>query len=210
MYFRMSPFVNIHTHACNSTDNSLVIYNKASKDERVQAPHLSSFGLHPWAVTDAKQIDDFCAELEKELIAKSFTCVGECGIDRKNSADIDLQIYAFEKQLQLAQKYNAPVIIHCVGAFYDMLPLFSKNNINVPLIFHKYTGNQTITKLLLAYNSFFSYGRIISVPKLVDLWRNIPLQHIFLETDTNNEVTIEEMYDSLSQIIDLDKHSLQA
>jgi TatD DNase family protein len=39
---------------------------------------------------------------------------------------MELQQSVFEQQLLLAQKYNKPVIIHCVAAFQEVIEIKNK------------------------------------------------------------------------------------
>jgi TatD DNase family protein len=45
--------------------------------------------------------------------------VGECGLDKRIAIPIELQQLVFEKQLVLAQKYNKPVVLHCVASLMN-------------------------------------------------------------------------------------------
>jgi TatD DNase family protein len=47
--------------------------------------------------------------------------VGECGLDKRIAIPIELQQLVFEKQLVLAQKYNKPVVLHCVASFDELI-----------------------------------------------------------------------------------------
>jgi TatD DNase family protein len=44
---------------------------------------------------------------------------------------------SFEKQLLLAQKYNKPVVIHCVAAFQEVDK--KRLKISVPMIIHGFS-----------------------------------------------------------------------
>ena len=48
--------------------------------------------------------------------------IGEIGLDRKNEAvDFGLQLEFFEEQLAIARETDLPAVIHCRGAFNELI-----------------------------------------------------------------------------------------
>ena len=60
---------------------------------------LAAVGIHP------QEIDNNLNDLEK-LITDDVVAVGECGLEFIDNVDKEKQIIYFEKQIELAQKYN--------------------------------------------------------------------------------------------------------
>jgi TatD DNase family protein len=89
-------------------DSSKKAIELAEKHEHLYA----SVGLHPGYVTQ----EAFDTEAFENLIQNpNVVAVGECGLDYFRSEDAqvhELQKEVFTKQVELAQKYNKPLMIH--------------------------------------------------------------------------------------------------
>ncbi|MFO7626792.1 MAG: TatD family hydrolase [Candidatus Fermentibacteraceae bacterium] len=80
---------------------------------------LTAFGVHPWKASEG--VDE--ALLEEALAGAS--AVGEIGLDWKVQIPKTLQLDCLEIQLRLARKLDLPVLLHCRGAFGELLELLS-------------------------------------------------------------------------------------
>ena len=80
---------------------------------------LTAFGVHPWKASEG--VDE--AMLEKALAGAS--AVGEIGLDWKVAIPRSIQMDCLETQLRLARKLGLPVLLHCRGAFGELLELLS-------------------------------------------------------------------------------------
>jgi TatD DNase family protein len=94
----------------------------------------------------------------------------------------------FEKQLVLAEKYRKPVVIHCVAAFQEVIAIKKKMNISVPMIIHGFSKNKETAEQLIANGFYISFGKyLLRNPELELVFKNIPKERFFLETDTIEE-----------------------
>ncbi|KAF5297934.1 hypothetical protein FQR65_LT19644 [Abscondita terminalis] len=73
-------------------------------------------GIHPWYIV-ADRVEDDLAVIEEKIQTSNCLAVGECGLDKRIEIPFSLQEQVFRKQLALAQKYQKPVVIHCVASF---------------------------------------------------------------------------------------------
>lgn len=80
---------------------------------------ITAFGVHPWKASEG--VD--AALLEETLAGAS--AVGEIGLDWKVPIPKELQLDCLEAQLRLARKLDLPVLLHCRGAFCELLELLS-------------------------------------------------------------------------------------
>ena len=120
--------------------------------------------------------------------------VGECGLDKRIETPIDLQVSVFEKQLQLAEKYKKPVVIHCVAAFQEVIEVKKRLGISVPMIIHGFSKNSALAKQLLDSGFYLSFGKyLLRNAELESVFINVPNDRFFLETDTIEE-GIREVY----------------
>ena len=126
--------------------------------------------------------------IESKLKEPNCLAVGECGLDKRIDISMDLQQSVFEKQLFLAQKYQKPVVIHCVAAFQELIDIIRKENITVPILIHGFSKSEQLAKQLLDNGFYISFGKyLLRNLELESVFKNIPNDRFFLETDTIDE-----------------------
>ena len=134
--------------------------------------------------------------MESKLQEPNCLAAGECGLDKRIEIPMELQQLVFEKQLLLAQKYQKPVVIHCVAAFQELIAITKKLNISVPILIHGFSKNEQLAKQLLENGFYISFGKYLlqsrpeasgSGTELETVFRTIPTNRFFLETDTLEE-----------------------
>ncbi len=146
-----------------------------------------SAGVHPWYVTDK---DRGVAELLAAERSKGrMIAVGEIGLDRKiPSPPFDLQREVFMEQMKFAVDCNLPVIIHCRGAFNELMECI--NITGVPRrggTVHAFSGSVDIARALIAKGLSFSMGGTLTYRnsrKRSDVLKFIYPGHFLLETDS--------------------------
>lgn len=186
-------FFNCHTHQSSAKEGVLEMVNQYPKefDEKVA---FYSIGIHPWYI-DESSISEELKVIEEKLQAQNCFALGECGLDKRVKVDLKLQETVFEKQLLLAEKYQKPVIIHCVAAFQEVIAITKKLKISVPLIIHGFSKNTQVAQQLLDNGFYLSFGKyLLKNPDLESVLWKVPDDRFFLETDTVAE-TIEEVYE---------------
>jgi TatD DNase family protein len=167
----ISPSVNL--------DSALKIIEISKKFENV----LPMIGIHPSEIDnfkneDLNQLEDF---IKKEKIIG----IGEIGLDYTYKTDKNKQKEIFEKQLQLAEKYKLPVVLHIRETFNDIFEILKKFKV-IP-IWHSCTGNLEEVEKFLEYGGFISFSGIITFKnanRLREIVKIVPLERIFLETDS--------------------------
>ena len=185
-------FFNLHTHKATNSNSVLELVNQYPWKFIENIPHFS-IGIHPWYI-DLNRIERDLEIIEQKLQTKNCLALGECGLDKRIEIDFDLQIKVFESQLKLAQKYQKPVIIHCVSAFQELIEIKNRLQISVPIIIHGFSKNQILANQLIANGFYLSFGKYLFLnPDLEFVFKNSPLEKIFLETDTISQ-NIEEVY----------------
>lgn len=143
--------------------------------------------------------------LEKLAQHKKVVAVGECGLDfyerevPLTEAVRARQREGFLVQLQIADKYRLPVIIHCRNAYEEVYEILKDHNSQFSTpdsrsILHCYQGDTDITKKFLELpNVFFSFTGNITYPvkqalagtrgDLTETVKLVPLDRLFTETD---------------------------
>ena len=190
-------FFNFHTHQFTNQSNILELVNQYPQDFDASIPFYS-IGIHPWYIKE-EQIDTDLKITEEKLQTKNCLALGECGLDKRIEIPLEQQITVFEKQLTLAEKYNKPVVIHCVAAFQEVIEIKKRLKISAPMIIHGFSKNSQIASQLIKEGFYISFGKyLLKNPDLKAVFQNVPNDRFFLETDTIEE-SIRQVYDLAAQ-----------
>ncbi len=144
----------------------------------------TAYGLHPWAVLndfDVFDIDEFNLLLDKA----NPVAVGEIGLDFKVDVDRVKQMDIFVKQLDLARDRKLPALLHCRGAFDEMLHIL-KNYQDVTLVVHAFTRGVKLAERFLDLGSYLAFGGAATRDKAKQCRQSIkyaPEDRILFETD---------------------------
>ena len=179
-------FINLHTHQFTNQKDVLEVVNQYPQEFDATIPNYS-IGIHPWYIVEERLEEDFKV-LESKLQDENCLAVGECGLDKRIEIPMALQQMVFEKQLALAEKYQKPVVVHCVAAFQEVIAIKKKMGISVPMLIHGYAKNEETAKQLLANGFYISFGKLLlQNVALKSVFNSIPNERLFLETDTIKE-----------------------
>lgn len=179
-------FFNLHTHQSLIQADVLELVNQYPQEFDASIPNYS-IGIHPWHIVEDR-IDEDLSIIESKLKDEKCLAIGECGLDKRIEYPIALQQMVFEKQLALAEKYRKPVVIHCVAAFQEVIATKKKMAISVPMIIHGFSKNKETAEQLIANGFYISFGKyLLRNPELELVFKSIPKERLFLETDTIEE-----------------------
>ena len=179
-------FFNLHTHQSSNQLDVLELVNQYPQEFDASIPSYS-IGIHPWYIVEDR-IDEDLEIIESKLIDEKCLAIGECGLDKRIEIPMALQQMVFEKQLALAEKYKKPVVIHCVAAFQEVIAIKKKMAISVPMIIHGFSKNKETAEQLIANGFYISFGKyLLRNPELELVFKSIPKERLFLETDTIEE-----------------------
>lgn len=147
---------------------------------------FAMMGLHPCSV----QPDTWQHELqvvEKWLGVRTWAGIGETGIDLywdKNT--LEIQQIAFARQCEWAKDLQRPVIIHSREANREAIEIVRKaQDGRLRGIFHCFSGTLDEAREMIDLGFMLGIGGTLTYPKseLPGLLREIPLEHLVLETD---------------------------
>lgn len=142
-----------------------------------------ALGIHPEAVKNYTKNDlDF---IEKNITNSKIVAIGEIGIDyHYGKDDRDEQIVLFKKQLELAQRYNLPVIIHSRDATEDTINILK--NFKLKGVIHSFTGSYETAQIYLKMGFLLGINGVITFKncKLKEVVERLSLKNIVLETDS--------------------------
>lgn len=145
-----------------------------------------SIGLHPTEVEDNWQ--QILSRMEA-MLPGNFVAIGEVGIDLYHDASHrEEQKNAFAEQLNWAQRFGLPVIIHCREGLDDTIDVIGNLTGELPpLIFHSFTGGvEDVRKIRAICDPWFGINGVVTfknAPLLREALPEIGLKKILLETD---------------------------
>ena len=144
-------------------------------------------GLHPCDVK-SDTYEHELAFVENKLLEEKFAAVGEIGLDLYwDTTTLELQKYAFIKQINLAKKFKLPIIIHIRDAFKEALEILEKEkDSDLYGIVHCFSGNLEQAKQFIDLGFYLGIGGVVTFKngKIDKFLKEIPLENIVLETDS--------------------------
>ncbi|MDE5421568.1 TatD family hydrolase [Ancylomarina sp. DW003] len=196
-----TPYIDVHTHHLQKVEGviSVVNYCTGQLGDSVELHNSISMGLHPWHI-EKEEGKTSLERLKKAANKTQVIAIGEIGLDRIISTPLSIQEEFFRDQVEIAEELNKAVIIHCVKCFSELLSLKKRLKPNTDWIIHGYRNNQHIAQSLLAQNCFISFGEALLFDiKVQNIFKALPLNRIFLETDESNHSVIE-IYNKAAEI----------
>lgn len=169
----IGPYIDIHTHHPTS------------------ATTLHAVGVHPWQAA--------IESLPSEVAIMAAEAVGEIGLDKVCAVDFEQQKAVFAAQLDLAERFAKPVVLHCVRAFEEVMRCLEGRTLPA-VIFHGFIGSKEQAERALQRGYYLSFGvRTARSPKSVEALRYTPLDRLFVESD--EEMTpIETIYEEMATL----------
>lgn len=157
-----------------------------------------AFGLHPLFLHQHSESD--IAELEKQVVSTACIAIGECGLDRyclqhtahseknKEDAFASQQLY-FEAQLNIAARYDLPVIVHARQAVEDVILSIRKCTTTRGVV-HSFNGSMQQATRLIDLGYRLSFGGAATYPratKIRSLIKKLPIESVLIETDAPDQ-----------------------
>jgi TatD DNase family protein len=189
-------YINIHGHRQASSIEEWVMMNLMAKDfppEDIENGFYS-VGFHPYNVGRVDE-EDTLNRVRSALDHPRVLAIGEIGLDKSIEAPMDDQMRIFEKQVEIAESANLPVILHVVRAFNEMIGFMKTHQPMVPMIIHGYNGSAPMAGELVKAGFMISFGQAITREhsKIVEALQKVPVEKMFLETD-EGDMDIREIY----------------
>jgi TatD DNase family protein len=154
----------------------------------------AALGLHPIHVLE----ENFEREKYHSLIrtnGRIIKAIGETGLDYfHNKQSQKQQKEVFLEHLELAQKFNLPVILHCRGeknnpkqAYKELLMIIDKLPFKLKGEIHCFSANWQIAQNFLDLGFYLGFTGVITFPnvsqELIEVVEKAPLDKILIETD---------------------------
>lgn len=152
----------------------------------------SIIGISPNDVPESIcEVDEYILKIEDLLNEDNnnkVVAIGEIGLDYHwNKENKEIQSKIFIKQIELANKYNLPIVIHTREAVDDTIKILKENPVNKKGVFHCCPLNRELVKEVLKLGFYISFAGPItfkSSKNAEEIVNIVPLDRILIETDS--------------------------
>ena len=177
--------INVGT---NNVSNRLCV-EQAKRYEAMYA----AVGIHPEDASYCKksideEIEELCELMEtaEQRKINKIVALGEIGLDyHYEGFDRSLQQEYFDRQLDIAERYGLPVIVHDRDAHGDCFETVLRHP-NVKGVFHSFSGSREMATELVRRGWYISFSGVLTFKnarKCVEVAEELPLDRILIETD---------------------------
>lgn len=148
----------------------------------------AAIGIHPSEVNKMK--DDDLKNLEAMIKETKVIAIGEIGLDyywEKDEKQRELQKSLFIKQIELANKYNLPIIIHSRDAIEDTYNIVSTYRVKRCGIMHCFSSSIEMANKFIELGYLLGIGGTVTFKNAIkpkEVATLIPSNSYVLETDS--------------------------
>ena len=143
----------------------------------------ATIGYHP-SEADITNESDLIV-LEEQLQREKVVGIGEIGLDYHYGSDNkEKQIELFRKQMEIAEKYKLPVVIHSRDATEDTINILKEYNVIGDM--HCFSGSLETAKIYINMGYKLGIGGVVTFKNsnLYKVVESVGLENIILETDS--------------------------
>ncbi len=175
-----------HVTRIVSISNSLHDFGKVYDSFKSMPNVYHAVGVAPSEVMNPGK--NWVQTMESSLKLPNVVAVGETGLDYgKKYGDKHSQIELFITQLDLAEKYNMPVIIHNRDAGKDILDILKERMPSAGGVLNCYSENAAYAKEAEKLGLYFAFAGNVTYRNARNLHEtvlNIPLDRILIESES--------------------------
>lgn len=183
----------IINNALEAKVNKMVVvgYDLKSSIKAVEIASKYSFiyatvGIHPSEIKKMKEKD--LQKIEELILNKKVVAIGEIGLDYHWDKDNkEEQMEYFVKQIELANKYNLPIVIHSREAAEDTLNILKEfKEYYKKGIMHCYSYSLELAKEFIKLGFYLAFGGALTFLNSrtnKQIVKEIDLEYLLIETD---------------------------
>ncbi|MDR1893302.1 MAG: TatD family hydrolase [Spirochaetales bacterium] len=167
---------------CNNLPDFFQVYQNLSTASMV----YHAVGVSPSEVVNPGR--DWERRIEEGIKLDRVVAIGEIGLDYfRKFGNRDNQVELFIRQLEMADKFNFPVIIHNREAGHDVLEILKVKLPPRGGILHCYSEDWNYAKKALDLNLYLSFAGNVTyrnARNLHETAQNMPLDRILIESES--------------------------
>ena len=177
---------------CRDNDIDKIIINGCNIKSNIEVMELANkydivyaaIGFHPTELDDFKE--EYFRFLEENINNSKVVAIGEIGLDyHYDNTDKEKQIMVFRRQLDIANKYNKPIIVHSRDSIQDTYNILKQYKVKGSI--HCFSGSVEMAREFIKLGYKLGIGGIITYKNaktIKEVVRDIDLSYILLETDS--------------------------
>ena len=177
---------------CRDNDIDKIIINGCNIKSNIEVMELANkydivyaaIGFHPTELDDFKE--KYFRFLEENINNSKVVAIGEIGLDyHYDNTDKEKQIMVFRRQLDIANKYNKPIIVHSRDSIQDTYNILKQYKVKGSI--HCFSGSVEMAREFIKLGYKLGIGGIITYKNaktIKEVVRDIDLSYILLETDS--------------------------
>lgn len=177
---------------CRDNDIDKIIVNGSNIKSNIEVMELANkydivyaaIGFHPTELDDFKE--EYFRFLEENINNSKVVAIGEIGLDyHYDNTDKEKQIMVFRRQLDIANKYNKPIIVHSRDSIQDTYNILKQYKVKGSI--HCFSGSVEMAREFIKLGYKLGIGGIITYKNaktIKEVVRDIDLSYILLETDS--------------------------
>ena len=177
---------------CRDNNIDKIIVNGSNIKSNIEVMELANkydivyaaIGFHPTELDDFKE--KYFRFLEENINNSKVVAIGEIGLDyHYDNADKEKQIMVFRRQLDIANKYNKPIIVHSRDSIQDTYNILKQYKVKGSI--HCFSGSVEMAREFIKLGYKLGIGGIITYKNaktIKEVVRDIDLSYILLETDS--------------------------
>ena len=188
--------VHLHDYSCSEDRKEILSSIKAavictaSKNDFLSAKKIAqefenayfAVGIHPEYAAEF----DFPVQAEMVNLLRKEKCIalGEIGLDGY-FPEREKQLSVFTAQMEIAEKYNKPVILHCRKMNEELFSVLKKFPL-VKAVYHGFTSGPELAERAVRAGLMIGIGTGLLFPnakRILNTVKEIPLEKILLESD---------------------------
>ncbi len=137
-----------------------------------------------------KDIETINELVKNNIKDKKIVAIGEIGLDyywEKNLERRELQKNAFVKQIEMANDFNLPIVIHTRDAIMDTLEILKTHTVSKKGIFHCCPLNRELVKEALKLGFYISFAGPVTFKNSKnanEIIEMVPVDKMLIETDS--------------------------
>lgn len=176
---------------CKENNVKKIIVSGVDKKSNIEVLELvnkydivyGTLGFHP------TELKDFCCDdldwLEEHVNDNKIVAVGEIGLDyHYDDTDKVLQFDVLRRQLEIAKKYNKPIVFHSRDAIEDTYNILEEYRLRGTI--HCFSGSVEMARKFVKLGYMLGVGGVVTYKNsriLKEVVKDIDLSYILLETD---------------------------
>lgn len=164
-------------------ENITKVNQNEDNDSQVEKNNYPQFVGRMWK----QNIEEIDKLIHVNLSSKRIVAVGEIGLDYHYDTDKKIQYEAFSRQIDIANKYNLPIVIHTRDAVMDTLTMLKEHPANKKGVFHCCPLNRELVKEALKLGFYISMAGPVTFKNSKnanEIIEMCPLDRILIETDS--------------------------